>query len=226
MGSALIARHTATSKPIRRGKQRPNKICRPLKKAERGELVLLSQDEARFSMIPTLRTTLGLKGHRPVVGYLDCHDVGYLFGALNLMTGRLTTRLMVRHNTAAKPRHMQQAFARHVRDIARAYPVAQYPRVVLVIDHASWHRGGLITAALHAFPHLECYRLPSYSPQLQVIERFWRVLRRRATHNRLFPMVAQLKRALRNSLCYYQTLKHRVLSLIQSPKKRTQLSAP
>jgi protein-disulfide isomerase len=30
---------------------------------------------------------------------------------------------------------------------------------------------------------------------------------------------------LRNSLCYYQTLKHRVLSLIQSPRKRTHLSA-
>ena len=43
-----------------------------------------------------------------------------------------------------------------------------------------------ITKALKEFPHLELYRLPSYSPQLQVIERFWRVLRRRATHNRLF----------------------------------------
>jgi hypothetical protein len=29
---------------------------------------------------------------------------------------------------------------------------------------------------------------------------------------------------LRNNLCYYQTLKQRVLSLIQSPKKRTQRS--
>jgi hypothetical protein len=44
-----------------------------------------------------------------------------------------------------------------------------------------------------------------------VIERFWKVLRRRATHNRLFPTLAQLKRTLRNNLCYYQTLKQRVL---------------
>jgi hypothetical protein len=43
-------------------------------------------------MIPTLRTTLGVKGHRPLVGNLDCHDVLYVFGALNLVTGRLTTR--------------------------------------------------------------------------------------------------------------------------------------
>jgi transposase len=183
-------------------------------------------------MIPLLRTTLGLKGHRPVVGNLDCHDLVYTFGALNLVTGQLTTRLIEKPRTPTKPkksrsgqRCLQEGFARHVRDIARAYPAAQYPRVVLVIDNAPWHRGALITQALKAFPHLELYRLPSYSPQLQVIERFWRVLRRRATHNRLFLTLAQLKQALRNNLCYYQTLKQRVLSLIQSPKKRTQLSA-
>lgn len=176
-------------------------------------------------MIPTLRTTLGLKGHRPIVGNLDCHDVVYVFGALTLVTGRLTTRLMARKRPTARPsRPMQQTFARHVRDIARAYPMAQSPRVVLVIDHASWHKGSVVTAALKAAPHIELYRLPSYSPQLQVIERLWKVWRRRATHNRLFPRMAQLRQALRSSLCYYQTLKHRVLSLIQSSKNRTKLS--
>jgi hypothetical protein len=228
----LIAQHTAISKPTRCSKQRLNKISRPLKKADAGELVLLSQDEARFSMIPTLRTTLGLKGQRPVVGNLDGHERVYVCGALNLVTGRLTTRL-VEHSHAHSPRatalprqrHMQAAFARHLKDIGRAYPAAQYPQVVLVIDNASWHRGGLITEVLNQLPQLRLYRLPSYSPQLQVIERFWKVLRRRATHNRLFPSPAGLKQALRHSLCYYQTLKHRVLSLIQSPKKRTQLSA-
>jgi transposase len=193
---------------------------------------LLSQDEARFSMIPLLRTTLGIKGHRPVVGNLDCHDVVYIFGALNLVTGQLTTRIVehrrapkTRRNTASRERRLQEAFAQHLRAIARAYPAEQYPRVVLVIDNASWHKGALITEGLNQLSHVELYRLPSYSPQLQVIERFWRVLRRRATHNRLFPTIVQLKRALRNSLCYYQTLKHRVLSVIQSPKKRTQLPA-
>jgi transposase len=205
---------------------------RSSKKAEAGELVLLSQDEARFSMIPTLRTTLGLKGHRPIVGNLDCHDLVYVFGALTLVTGRLTTHRVerVRARAQSKQRWSGQrclpaGFARHIRDIARAYPAPPYPRVVLVIDNAPWHRGALVTQALSACPHLECYRLPSYSPQLQLIERFWKVLRRRATHNRLFRAIAQLQRALRNSLCYYQTLKQRVLSLIQSRRKRTHPSA-
>jgi transposase len=188
---------------------------------------LLSQDEARFSLIPTLRTTLGVKGHRPLVGHLDCHDVLYLFGALHLVTGPLTTRMVERPRIPPRStqRYVQAAFARHLRDIARTYPAAQYPRVVIVSDKASWHRGACITAVLRAFPHLELYPLPSYSPQLQVIERFWKGLRRRATHNRLFPTMAQLKQTLRNNLCYYQTLKHRVLSVIQSVRKRKKSSA-
>ena len=189
----------------------------------------MSQDEARFSLIPTLRTTLGVKGHRPLVGNLDCHKYLYVFGALNMVSGRLTTRLVERprlrkKGTPSKRRYLQQAFARHLRDIARAYPVEQYPCVVLVIDRAPWHKGALIDAVLAECPHLAFYPLPRYSPQLQVIERLWKVLRRRATHNRLFATLAALKQALRSSLCYYQTLKTRVLTLIQSSRKRTKSS--
>ncbi len=69
-------------------------------------------------------------------------------------------------------------------------------------------------------PHLEFYRMPSYSPQLNVIERFWKKLRRRATHNRLFDEIADLKSSVRNSLRYFQTVRSKLLTLINSrPKK-------
>src|ERR687896_1276205 len=72
---------------------------------------------------------------------------------------------------------------------------------------------------LQEHPHLRRKRLPSYSPQLNVIERFWRVLRRRARHNRLFATMAALRTTLRNNLCYFQTMRQKVLSLIESPRK-------
>jgi transposase len=58
--------------------------------------------------------------------------------------------------------------------------------VVLIIDYAPWHRGRPIDDASAEHPHLELYRLPSYSLDLNAVERFWRVLQRQATHNRLF----------------------------------------
>jgi transposase len=187
--------------------------------------VLLSQDEARFPLVPTLRATLGVKGYRPTVGTWDNKDQVYSFAALNVVTGQLTTRLLDQPARSkarlgqSKQQRLQVAFAAHLRDIARAYPARQYPEVVITIDNAPWHRGALMAQVLAAYPHLRVKRLPSYSPQLNVIERFWRVLRRRATHNRLFATMAALRVTLRNNLCYYQSLRPKVLSLIESPRK-------
>ena len=92
--------------------------------------------------------------------------------------------------------------------------------MVLLIDNAPWHRGKPVNEALADNPHLKFKRLPSYSPQLNPIERFWKKLRRRATHNRLFDSLADLKKSVRASLCYFQTMRHKVRSLlVPRPRK-------
>jgi len=67
--------------------------------------------------------------------------------------------------------------------------------------HLFLRRTPVIGEMLGAFPQLELYPLPSYSPQLQMIERFWKVLRWRASPNRLFRPMAQPTQAFRHSLC-------------------------
>lgn len=189
-------------------------------KAEAGELVLLSQDEARFPMVPTLGATLGVKGHRPTVGTRDCKDLLYVFAVVNVITAAVHANLLDSPAKAkqatgkSKTRRLQEAFAAQLRHVGRLYPADRHKRVVLILDNAPWHRGRPIDEALAEHPHLEFYRLPSYSPHLNVIERFWRVLRRRATHNRLFDTLGDLRRSVRNSLCYFQTVRRRVRSLV------------
>lgn len=189
-------------------------------KAEAGELVLLSQDEARFPMVPTLGATLGVKGHRPTVGTRDCKDLLYVFAVVNVITAAVHANLLDSPAKAkqatgkSKTRRLQEAFAAQLRHVGRLSPADRHKRVVLILDNAPWHRGRPIDEALAEHPHLEFYRLPSYSPHLNVIERFWRVLRRRATHNRLFDTLGDLRRSVRNSLCYFQTVRRRVRSLV------------
>jgi hypothetical protein len=177
-------------------------------------------------MVPTLAATLGVKGHRPTAGTRDCKDLLYVFAVVNLLSAAVHSNTLESPQNAkkktgqSKTRRLQQAFADHLRHVGRVYPAHQYPEVVLLIDNAPWHRGKPIDAALLENPHLKFKRLPSYSPQLNPIERLWKALRRRATHNRLFDTLADLKQSLRASLCYFQTMRGRVKTLLQSKRKK------
>ena len=186
----------------------------------------MSQDEARFPMVPTLAATLGVKGHRPTVGTRDCKDLLHVFAVVNLVSAAVHANTLEspkdakRRTGKGKTRRMQEAFAAHLRHVGLVYPRERHPRVVLLIDNAPWHRGTPIDAALRDNPHLGFKRLPSYSPQLNPIERFWKRLRRRATHNRLFDTLADLKASIRASLSYFQTMRHKVKSIIEGRTKR------
>ena len=177
-------------------------------------------------MAPTLTAALGVKGHRPLVGTRDCKDLLYVLAVVNLASAAVHANTLESPKDAkkrtgqSKTRRLQEAFAAHLRHVGRVYPPERHPRVVLAIDNAPWHRGGPIDEALRENPHLELYRLPSYSPQLNPIERFWKKLRRRAMHNRLFDTLADLKSSLRASLSYFQTMRHKVKSIIKGRAKR------
>ena len=198
------------------------------KKAGAGELVLLSQDEARFPMVPTPTATPGLKGQGPQVGTWDDKGLLYVLAVVNPVTAAVHADTLgcpadaKRKAGKSKNRRLTGAFAAHLRHAGRVYPKDRHRGVVLVIDNAPWHAGQPVDDALRDNPQLELYRLPSYSPQLNPIERFWRVLRRRATHNRLFDTLADLRRSLRSSLSYFQTMRDRVRTLVnRQPRKQT-----
>jgi transposase len=176
--------------------------------------------------VPTLAAALGVKGHRPTVGTRDCKDLLYVFAVVNLLSAAIHSNTLASPKDAkkrtgkSKTKRLQEAFADHLRHLGRVYPKSKCPEVVLLIDNAPWHRGQPVNAALAENPHLKFKRLPSYSPQLNPIERFWKKLRRRATHNRLFDNLADLKQSLRASLCYFQTMRHKVKSLLEKRPKR------
>jgi hypothetical protein len=178
-------------------------------------------------MVPTLAATLGVKGHRPTVGTRDCKDLLYVFAVVNLITAAIHTNTLESPQRAkqktgkSKTRRMQEAFADHLRHVGKVYPKHKYKEVVILIDNAPWHRGKPIDLALGENTHLSFKRLPSYSPSLNPIERFWKKLRRRATHNRLFDRLADLKRSIRASLCYFQTVREKVKSMLEPRKKAT-----
>ncbi len=57
-------------------------------------------------MVPTLIATLGVKGHRPVVGTWDCKHLLYMFAVVNLVTAAIHA------NTRESPKDAKKRLAR------------------------------------------------------------------------------------------------------------------
>jgi hypothetical protein len=140
----------------------PNKqdLAALTQQAAAGEITLLSLDETRFPMVPTLSATLGVKGHRPTASTRDCKDLLYVFPVMNLLSAAVHCNTLESPKGAkkrtgqSKTRRLQEAFAAHLRHVGRSYPAEWHKEVVLLIDIAPWHAGKPVAEALAEKPHL------------------------------------------------------------------------
>ena len=61
-------------------------------------------------------------------------------------------------------------------------------RVMVILDNASYHHGRVHKGwRQEAKPGFALEFLPPYSPELNPVERVWKLTRRQATHNQYFP---------------------------------------
>ena len=110
--------------------------------------------------------------------------VGY-YGAVRLSDGRFHfQREMERFNTATF-----WTYLRSLRRVCRS----SSRKIIVIVDNARYHH-----ALLHklwrqqAAPSFELDFLPPYSPQLNPVERVWKLTRRLCLHNRYFPALTHI----------------------------------
>jgi transposase len=125
------------------------------------------------------------KGQQPhVLSPSVRHKVGF-FGALNLKTGQLVTQ--------EASTFSGQTFGDFIRYLLQS----TQEKIFLILDNARWHRPKDLKEFFEANrQRLEFIFLPPYSPELNPIERVWRITRRKVTHNRYFPSTENLRLAL------------------------------
>jgi transposase len=106
-------------------------------------------------------------------------SVGY-FGAVRLRDGRFVSR---RETDSFNG----QTFFAFMKQLARASGTTGR-RVVVITDNAKYHHATLHRSWRDAHEaRFVLDFLPPYSPDLNPIERVWKLTRRRCTHNRYFP---------------------------------------
>jgi hypothetical protein len=121
-------------------------------------------------------------------------SVGY-FGAINLRTGRL----LVQRETESFDGQTFALFLRQLEATSRR----RGRRVIVITDNAKYHHAKLHLPWREAHAPTFCLDyLPPYSPDLNPIERVWKLTRRLCLHNQYF---AQL-----NMVC--EAVEHQFLS--------------
>lgn len=110
-----------------------------------------------------------------------------LFGAVHLGRGQLVTRFEKKFDAMTFSAFLHQ-LRRHRRP---GHPM----RVIL--DNARYHHAQMLSPFLQQHrPEFQLLFLPPYSPDLNPIERVWKLARRLSTHNRYFAELEELVSAV------------------------------
>jgi len=143
--------------------------------------VLLFCDECSLNHHPRLHSAWLPKGLRSIVKTYGTHAKEHVYGAVNVLTGKLLYRI------AGKMRATEyRMFLEH---ILRAYPGR---RIILVLDGGRIHTAKIIGEFIKAHNRIKSLWLPSYSPRLNPVEQLWKELRAKVVSNRFFRYLSKM----------------------------------
>ena len=126
---------------------------------------------------------------------------GY-FGLVNLTTGRLITENADQFD--------QSSFKDFLETVL--FFTREYKKVIVMLDNAKWHHAKRIQAFVQKHSdRLELLFLPPYSPELNPIERVWKLTRKRITHNRYFCTMSDMICDLMTQFFWWNTTPNETL---------------
>jgi transposase len=133
------------------------------------------------------------KGQQPRVLSPSCRDKVGFFGALDLKTGKLLAREALTFNA--------ETFGDFVDYLLQS----THGKIYLILDNARWHKAKALKELFSTNrDRIVRYFLPPYSPELNPVERVWRITRRQVTHNRYFQSNEDLKASLISSFSKWE----------------------
>jgi len=152
-------------------------------KEEHPNLKVMFFDEGRFGLHSTLTRVWGLRGKPLSIKVRQGHKNFYAYSAVDHSTGDSFSLFLPWVNT-----EMMNLYLQHLK--------SEYPdsRILLIMDQAGWHR----SSELQIPEGIEIAYLPPYSPELNPVERYWKMLKQAVVHNRLYENLDDMMIALAN----------------------------
>jgi transposase len=140
----------------------------------------------------------------PVLWHAPTRKSVACFGAVQYRSGKLVT--------AMNPKFDAVSFEAFLRCLLRHRGCGK--RMVIVLDNAKYHHARRLASFLRQHRRvLRLLFLPPYSPQLNPIERVWKLTRRLATHNRYFATLGDLLSAVQERFALWRTANRQLAKL-------------
>jgi len=153
---------------------------------------------------PTLRWMWAKRGEQPQIPTGDEHEKRTVFGASNTLTGRT-------HHHVGEGLTKEE-FLSLLKQLDRFYPPQK--GLVLILDNASAHKANKVEEYLRKVDRITLVFLPPYCPDLNPIEKLWKEVRKKVTHNFPFPNMDEMIGAVRDAFRYFASARRRVVSLL------------
>lgn len=176
--------------------------------AQQGQLQLFFVDAAHFVFLPFLGYLYSL-----VVRYIKCASGRKrynIIGALNAVTKELVT--VTNHTYINADAVCALLDALHLK-----FP---YDRLVLVMDNARYQRCQKVFDKA-AQLQIELLFLPPYSPNLNLIERLWRFVKKEVLYNQTYQNYDAFCQAIADCLAQTKTTHKAALDSLLVPKFQT-----
>ena len=154
---------------VTKGDPRHDQVCagirRRITRLPAGSVVL-AEDETHLDLLPTVRATWTLRGHRHQVMTPGSNRRATIFGALDVTSGAWFY-LWARRRAASLTATLEMLLA--------AYPTA--PVVAVICDNDGIHHAGRVQRWTAAHPRLRLVYGAAYSPHDNPVERVWAALK-------------------------------------------------
>jgi hypothetical protein len=162
----------------------------------------MAQDEGRFGRITDIRSCRAPKGIRPKVPRQVVRTFVYVYAAVCMALGKMTSLILPYANT-----DMMNRFSEEVSHDFREY------FVIMLVDGAGWHTSD----GLNVPENIRLIQQPPYSPELNPVEHLREELREKHLPNKSFKSLDAVEQALCKALQEFQSNPDKVNSMTNFP---------
>ena len=182
-----------------------------LRKAKQQGAVILFGDEVSFAQWGSLSRTWAPIGMQPKIKTKGKRKGLKMFGVIEFFGGSF-------QYMEAKDKFNGESYIVFIE-----YMLSQYNcPIILVEDGAPYHRSKIVkeyTNSLKDQGQLYVYRLPSYSPDFNPIEKLWKNTKKDATHCKFFPTFEDLRASVVNAFKEYRQNATKVICVMKKLRR-------